>query len=63
MDDKAILGRLLLSILIALFAVIFQVLYVITGLKVEVDSFSCARYGSNCDQIEEDNYNNTLTRR
>jgi hypothetical protein len=53
--DKVILGQLMLSILIAAFAVIFQALYVITGLKVEVDSYSCDKYGSNCDQVEEDN--------
>jgi len=53
--DKVILGQLMLSILIAAFAVIFQALYVITGLKAEVDSYSCERYGSNCDQIEENN--------
>jgi len=49
-----ILGQLMLSILIATFAVIAQVLYVITGLKVEVDSYSCAEYGSNCDEFEQD---------
>ena len=48
-----ILGQLMLSILIATFAVIAQVLYVITGLKVEVDSYSCAEYGSNCDEVTE----------
>ena len=53
--DKVIIGQLMLSILIAAFAVIFQALYVITGLKAEVDSYSCAKYGSNCDQVEEDN--------
>jgi len=29
--------------------------YVITGLKVEVDSYSCDRYGSNCDEVTENN--------
>jgi len=53
--DKAILGQLMLSILIAAFAVLFQMLYVITGLKHIVDSYSCGRHGSNCDQVEENN--------
>ena len=45
----------MLSILIAAFAVIFQILYVATGLKHTVDSYACDRYGSNCDQLEENN--------
>ena len=53
--DKAILGQLMLSILIAAFAVLFQMLYVVTGLKHIVDSYACDRYGSNCDQVEENN--------
>ena len=53
--DKVIIGQLMLSILIAAFAVIFQAVYVLTGLKGAVDSYSCGKYGSNCDQVEEGN--------
>ena len=54
--DKEIIGRLMLSILIAAFAVLFQMLYSITGLKHIVASYSCDRYGTDCDQVEENNY-------
>ena len=46
---------LMLSLLIAAFVVIFQMLYVVTGLKYIVDSHACEHFGSSCYEIEDIN--------